>query len=722
MRWKNPYRLLALAFAAGMPIGHTALGQDAPQTQTNPDTNPPPQTTVKETVVVSATKGPEDPVNVADPVSVLTGEELRRRNVRTIADALQDVVGLDTGNGSDNGARLGNIGLWGLKEFDALLVMVDGVPVGGPFNPSLSQINVEDIDRIEVVRGPQGTLYGAAAFAGMIQIFTRPPAGPAVQGSFAGGSFNEYRGNLRWTGNLAPGFRLGVFGSIARGDGWQDRTNFDSYRLTVNGSKTWGKTAFNFSLLTYYDKNLFGSPLPVDAGQPLPGFESDRNYAIGGARLDHHVTSLTTNFSTPIGSTLKLENTLGAAMDYQIAVRSFIVASDGTNAGATGTALKPAEYSVYDDVRLVTEFEGAGHHRLVGGAAVTWGRTFGSGTGYDFDLALLPQPIVPALEDVPVGDNRYFRDRRTFLGFYANDQWTPLPALTVSGGLRYDRASETLHVQQQEVGAPAPDVADDERIDDAVSGSLSLMYRFVDRPQGAVNAINLYVSGRSNFKPAAPNLAEAESARILEPERANAGEIGVKTRWFERTLVFDAHYFYMDFKNLVVAVPSPTGQPALTNAGQERFRGEEFELRWLPAALDGVSFAAGYAHHDARFVHFSFFTPDGDLRVVDGKRLELVPRDLWNVSVSYAPRRGPGAFVAVRHQNHRPLNRRNTFYTPSFFEADAGVSWEFGRARLALVGRNLGDSRHYITDSEIGDSQFYVAVPRRLLAELSVHF
>src|SRR5262245_62882387 len=149
-----------------------------------------PATTEK--IVVSADKVPEDPINVSGSVSVVSGEELRRRGAHTVADALQDVVGLDTGNGSDNGSRLPNIGLWGLKEFDALLVMVDGVPVGGPFNPSLSQINVEDIDRIEVVKGPQGTLYGVSAFAGMVQIFTRA-ASQGTQFSISGGSFNEKR-------------------------------------------------------------------------------------------------------------------------------------------------------------------------------------------------------------------------------------------------------------------------------------------------------------------------------------------------------------------------------------------------------------------------------------------------------------------------------------------------------------------------------------------------
>jgi len=556
----------------------------------------------------------------------------------------------------------------------------------------------------------------------MVQVFTRSPSGNSIQGSFAGASFGEWRGSLRWSGDVASDLKVGVFGSIARGDGWQDRTNFVSNRLTINAQKTWGQTHLDVSLASFYDKNLFGSPLPVDAGQPLPGFEPDLNYAIGGARLDHHVYSFTTNLSTPIAPGLKLENTLGYAVDHQISVRSFIGATDGDDADAEGASLKPVEKTLYEDARLVAEFQAVGRHRLVGGAALTWGHTSAVGTGFDFELQVLPTPIVPELSDVPVGDNRSFTDRRTFFGIYANDQWTPIPALTLSGGLRWDHTSEKLHVQQQEVGTAEPDVVDDDKSDSAVSGSLSALYRILDRPQGALNAVNVYVSGRSNFKPAAPNLAEAESARILDPERAKAWEIGIKTRWLDRTLSFDAHSFTMDFKNLVVSVPDANGEPALTNAGQERFRGVELDARYQPAALDGLSLAASYAYHDARFVHFSFFTPDGDLRVVDGKRLELVPRDLWKLGVSYGPARGPGAFVAVRHQNRRPLNRRNTFYTPSFFETDAGVSWEFAWGRLAIVGRNLGDSRHYIADSEIGDSQFYVAPPRRFTGELTFRF
>jgi outer membrane receptor protein involved in Fe transport len=237
-----------------------------------------------------------------------------------------------------------------------------------------------------------------------------------------------------------------------------------------------------------------------------------------------------------------------------------------------------------------------------------------------------------------------------------------------------------------------------------------------------LDALNVYVSAKSNFKPAAPNILEAESARILEPERARSGEIGLKTRWARGTLSFDVTFFHMNFENLVVSTVGPDGRPLLTNAGQERFQGMDAELVWALPRFEGWSLAAGYGHHDATYVSFSFLTPDGALRVVDGMRLELVPRDLWNARVSYAPKTGLGFWGAVRHQGVRPLTRRNTFYTDAFYEWDAGASWEFSWGRVSLVGRNLGDNRHYTSDSEIGDSQFYVAPPRRFVGELTLKF
>ncbi|HYT32285.1 MAG TPA: TonB-dependent receptor plug domain-containing protein, partial [Thermoanaerobaculia bacterium] len=226
MRSMTPWRLAATASVAlawsGALGGARALAQQPASPQPDPQQQNPP--TVTEKIVVSATRVPEIETEIPGQATVITGEELRRRNARTLADALQDVVGLDTGGGSDNGPHLPNIGMWGLKEFDALLIMVDGMPVGGPFNPSLSQIDVEDIDRIEIVKGPQGTLYGVSAFAGMIQIFTRTPT-DGTEARLSGGSFSE--GRLYLSHNATFGSaKLRLFGAFDRAKGWQDRTDY----------------------------------------------------------------------------------------------------------------------------------------------------------------------------------------------------------------------------------------------------------------------------------------------------------------------------------------------------------------------------------------------------------------------------------------------------------------------------------------------------------------
>jgi outer membrane receptor protein involved in Fe transport len=148
----------------------------------------------------------------------------------------------------------------------------------------------------------------------------------------------------------------------------------------------------------------------------------------------------------------------------------------------------------------------------------------------------------------------------------------------------------------------------------------------------------------------------------------------------------------------------------------------EVEAGFHPTALSDFHLTAGYAHHDARYVRFSFIDPDNGLTVADGQRLELVPRDLWNVKAAYVPERGPGGWTALRHQSRRPFDKINEAYMPPYYEWDAGVTWAVGHARVSLVGRNLSDSRHFVAESEIGDAQLYVAPPRRFTAELALRF
>jgi len=690
-----------------------------------PAAPPPAAPPVSETVVVSATQTPETEAEIPGNVTVVTGEELRRRNVHDLADALQDVVGMDTGIGSDNGVQVPTVGMWGLKEFDALLFMVDGVPVGGPFNPNLSQINVDDIDRIEIVKGPQGTLYGVSGFAGMVQIYTRGgERGSRV--TLTGGSFSHGRLDASTNVPLGAG-SLKLFGTVDRADGWQDRTDGRDDRGGFRfDQQALGDGHFSAVFNAIRTTQFWGSPLPVDppTGEVIPGFRVDRNYAVDGARQDHRVFSLTTGFDKPLSAAVTLANTLSYAHDDQISVRSFVdpgSVADGAVA-SSGVSLKPTEESLYEDLHLRANFEGAGTHRLVAGAALTWGRTVAAGTGFDFTVGLDPIQV-PALGDIPIGDHRSFNDRRTFFGVYVNDEWNPLPWLEITAGARHDWVSEDLFAKGQEFDAPAPDETRDSRSDAQWSGGISGLFRLIGDRGGAINEANVYVAAKSSFKPAAPNLTEAESATILEPERTRSGEVGLKTRWLDRQLSFDLSFFHMTFENLVVSILGQDGLPKLVNAGEERFQGMEIQAGYRPNVFPDLNLLAGYAHHDAKYVDFTFIDPDEGLLDASGQRLELTPRDLWNLKAEYLPLSGLGAWAAVRHQNHRPFDKINEAYMPSFFEWDAGLSWAFSpHARISVIGRNLGNNRHYVAESEIGDAQLYVAPPRRFTGELSVSF
>ena len=701
---KPPFAL-ALAVAASL----------APSASAQAPRVPTPKASAQ--VVVSGSKTPEDAADVAGSVTVVTGEELRRTGARTLQDALQDVVGVEAGGGSDGGSRFPNLGMWGLKEFDALLVTVDGVPAGGPFSPSLAQIPIEDIDHIEIAKGPQGTLYGVSAFAGMVQVFTRRGKNTSV--TLGLGSWNDRHGSISLEQHEGPGI-LRVAGSMFRDNGFQDETGSSVDRLALGFGQRNRDSSWDLTLSVLRDTAYWGSPLPIEGGQLVPGFEVDRNYAVGGARMDHRVYSLTSTASQSLSPTVRVENTLGLARDEQIAVRSFVDGVEGSTATANGSSLRPVQTTFFEDARLVSTF---GTHRLVTGIALTSGKTTADGTGFDLTFTTGSNPVVPSVDSLPVGDTRSAEDQRTFWGFYANDTWTPWRWLVLTVGGRYDRTSETLSAVVNETGGSGPEGGSDERTDGEWSGGVSALLRIVDgKASGFVTMLHLYAGAKSNFKPAAPNILEAEATTILEPERARSGEAGLKARLFGGNVSLEASLFHMSLENVVVSTVAPDGSPALMNAGEERFQGFEGQITWAPPAWKGFSLGAGYAHHDATYVSFSFVTPEGELVVADGKRVELVPRDLWNAKLAWAPKTGLGVWGAVRHQGIRSYDRRNSAYAPAFYEWDAGVSWENDWLRLSFTGRNLGDDRHVVTESELGDAQFYLAPPKRYVGEITLRF
>ena len=131
------------------------------------------------TLVVTATRTPEPAGQVAAEISVVSGAELEARDSRTMASALALVPGVEAPAGGDAGPSSAVPSFWGLHEFDAFLLVVDGVPWGGAFNPMITTLDMNDVQRVEVLKGSAPVMYGATSFVGVVQVL-HYPAGQAA--------------------------------------------------------------------------------------------------------------------------------------------------------------------------------------------------------------------------------------------------------------------------------------------------------------------------------------------------------------------------------------------------------------------------------------------------------------------------------------------------------------------------------------------------------------
>jgi vitamin B12 transporter len=175
-------------------------------------------TTVLRPVVVSATRVPIDRQRAPASVTVIRGDELRARGISTVSDALASVPGLMVVRSGSFGATTALFARGG--ESDYVKVLVDGVPLnspGGAFD--FATLTTDNLERIEVVRGPASVVYGSDAVAGVVQLFTRRGVGP-VHGvvDVRGGSYGSLEGDANIAGGTSRlGYSLGA--STRRTDG-----------------------------------------------------------------------------------------------------------------------------------------------------------------------------------------------------------------------------------------------------------------------------------------------------------------------------------------------------------------------------------------------------------------------------------------------------------------------------------------------------------------------
>ena len=131
--------------------------------------------------------------------------------------------------------------------------------------------------------------------------------------------------------------------------------------------------------------------------------------------------------------------------------------------------------------------------------------------------------------------------------------------------------------------------------------------------------------------------------------------------------------------------------------------------------------AGHYTLHDARFTDFvqAF---DGVPTPLGGKRLEMLARHLASVGLVYAPPKGLTGVFELNYVGSRFLNKRNTAPVEGYVTLSASAGYRSGRWEVRVDGRNLTGRRDAVSESELGDAQYYRMVARRVDAAVAVKF
>ncbi|MDB5481171.1 MAG: TonB-dependent receptor [Caulobacteraceae bacterium] len=660
---------------------------------------------------VTATRVPEPADRVPVYMSILNGDDLRARHVADLRGALATVAGAEAPPGGDAGPASAVPSFWGLHEFDAFLLVVDGVPLGGAFNPAIPDLDLTDVERIEVLKGAAPVLYGATAFVGVIQVI-HYPAGQAANHIEAGyGTDSSWRADASMALPDFAGFRqsLAIEGKREGFSDPRERLSDGRVLYRAAGDLAGGTLRLDFDFSAV--RTVPPSAVPrvgtaLTALTPL-----DANYNPVDAHIDEDRTHgvLAYSHPTPLG---QWDTTLSLASSHIADVRGFL-RSDLVNADSQNQRRKIDDD--YADSHISSE--------LGRGVNLTWGADllYGRGTQASRNGGYLPaldgSTPLPATTDLHVDEINGVYDQRVFVGEYAQLDWKLDSRWDFNGGLRLNETHEHKRSTHIDGFDPANNsYADRTRNVTRLSGMAGLSYRAWN--SGTDEAI-LYADYRNTFKPAALDFGPDNTPNILQPESAQSYEAGIKGRLADGRLDYEAGFFLLDFTNLVVVTTDAAGDQIFQNAGGERLKGVEAEAHWRLAP--NLTLSAAGAWHDARFTHY--VAAEGGANIdVSGNQLTLSPHWLGSLGLVYAPPSGLFGSATVTYVGRRWLDLANTAPAGAYATVDAGLGYRWRRYSLAVNATNLGDQRPPVTASEFGDQSFYLLPARKVFVDLTANF
>lgn len=242
-----------------------------------------------EPVVVTATRAARPSSEVVSSVSVITAEEIALSGSRNLSEVLKGSVGLHVTDSGTAGSK-GSLSIRG-SEAGQVLVLLDGVRLNSPqvgmFDLSNLPISVEEIERIEILRGPASALYGPNALGGVVQIFTREATRePLTRLSLSEGRFEDRRAGFSTSGS-GESFRYRLGAARKHSNSFRDNSGFDEN--TLDGR-------LGFDLPGGFDVSVSGYHLDKDLKVPGP-----TTFPTPTAKQKDEITHVSLALTGPLG-------------------------------------------------------------------------------------------------------------------------------------------------------------------------------------------------------------------------------------------------------------------------------------------------------------------------------------------------------------------------------------------------------------------------------------
>ena len=595
-------------------------------------------------VVVVANRAAEPIAKVGQSVTVLTLPQIQADQEPVVSDILARTAGVTVTRAGGVGEPT-SLNIRGAPT-DQTLVLIDGVKLDDPSAADggydFSDLLVGDVARVEILRGPQSTLYGSDAIGGVVNIVTADPTRP-LQGDaqVEGGSYGTV---------YAKAGVGGLDGPV-------------TWRLAANEYSTTGISAFDQHLGGREPDGYGNQGVSGRLGYAFsPDVSLDLRAVYVNARSDFD------GFSTPTGA-------FGDDSEYGTTQEAIGYA--GLNFNLFEARLKnrlalqytSTDRNDYDpaDAPVTKTFDGLGtdlrvEYQGVYAIAPGWQGVFGAEHEQSTITVSTPafnNPLSPAY--FPPGDPPIKANVRNESG-YGQLQGEVLPGLNLTGGLRYDDHST--------FGGHATGQA---------SAAWSL--------NGGDTVLR--ASWGQGFK--APSLYELYSqygSPGLKPEQANGWDAGVEQQFWDRRIDLQATYFRRDTDNLIVFLECPTicanGQFG-AYANVDRARAYGVELTGAVHPLPGLDVTANYTFTDTQ--------DRSPGSATFGESLPHIPRDMANAEVSYVWPIRLTTTVAVRYAGKSYDDPANATPLKAYTLVDLRVSYPL-TPQLTIYGRieNVADT------------------------------